>query len=223
MVTRDEYFDLINRIEELRGRLADLQAAESPHPATQEAVARELANLHMILTSTLQQQTAQVGGDGPGADVEDVADDRALGEQPPQVRADRPGADVEHGADLLVRETVGDQPHDLALAGAETDGASPGGDHDSRTCTPTRGWRHGVPLACFGSERRKRGPAIDGPEASPRSRLRASRRVLSPGQRVDSAVVVLAGRRDVLDAWRDADEDLELLRQVKAEVAKLGS
>jgi tetratricopeptide (TPR) repeat protein len=27
----------------------------------------------------------------------------------------------------------------------------------------------------------------------------------------------------VLDAWRDADEDLELLRQVKAEVAKLGS
>ena len=43
MSTRESYFDLINRIEELRGRLTDLHVAESPDPATQDAVARELA------------------------------------------------------------------------------------------------------------------------------------------------------------------------------------
>ena len=42
MATRVSYFDLINRIEGLRARLADLQVAESPDPATQDAVAREL-------------------------------------------------------------------------------------------------------------------------------------------------------------------------------------
>lgn len=58
MATRDFYYDLINRIEDLRGRLADLQAAESPDPTTQDAVARELADLHVVFTNALQQQPA---------------------------------------------------------------------------------------------------------------------------------------------------------------------
>jgi hypothetical protein len=56
MSTRESYFDLINRIEELRGRLTDLHVAESPDPATQDAVTRELADLQLVLTNALQQQ-----------------------------------------------------------------------------------------------------------------------------------------------------------------------
>jgi hypothetical protein len=58
MATRVSYFDLINRVEGLRARLADLQVAESPDPSTQDAVARELADLQLVLTNALQQQPA---------------------------------------------------------------------------------------------------------------------------------------------------------------------
>jgi hypothetical protein len=56
MATRDEYFDLINKIEELRGRLADLQASESPDPATQDALARRLADMTAAFTSVLAHE-----------------------------------------------------------------------------------------------------------------------------------------------------------------------
>jgi hypothetical protein len=56
MATRESYFDLVNRIEELRARLTDLQVAESPDSATQDALVRELADLQLVLTNALQHQ-----------------------------------------------------------------------------------------------------------------------------------------------------------------------
>jgi hypothetical protein len=58
MATREFYHDLINRIEDLRARLADLQAAENPDPSAQDAVARELADWLVVFNNAMQQQPA---------------------------------------------------------------------------------------------------------------------------------------------------------------------
>src|SRR6266851_5395270 len=74
MPTRDDYFDLINRIETLRNRLAELQAAQNPNPVVADAVARELAALQQALIGFQLRETpppdeglAQMIGLGPDA------------------------------------------------------------------------------------------------------------------------------------------------------------
>ncbi len=74
MPTREQYFDLINEIENIRARLADLSAAQSPDPATQDALTRQLADLLAALDNLFRSEVpppdhgvAQLVGLGPGA------------------------------------------------------------------------------------------------------------------------------------------------------------
>ena len=74
MPSRDQYFDLLNRIETLRERLAELQASQNPSPVVADALSRELAALQQALTAFQLRETpppdeglAQMIGLGPDA------------------------------------------------------------------------------------------------------------------------------------------------------------
>jgi|SRR5271157_1097412 len=74
MPSRDQYFDLINRIETLRERLAELQAAQNPNPVVADSLARDLAALEQALIGFQQREApppdeglAQLIGLGPQA------------------------------------------------------------------------------------------------------------------------------------------------------------